>query len=1038
MPGAGSGRSRRGGIAFPPLLSAVRWRLGASVSLLVVAVLAVFTAAAGPLFLATADVEVLHTQLNSAGSAQTAFQVSNRSATVNSLAKLVPVPGRVRSHGLDALFGQPVYTEDHGLTIGPFTNKVAADFVYRSGVCAHLHFIQGSCPSQMDQIAMTQRDATKLGLKLGQKLESRYQVSGIVAVGNSNAPYWMGDNFFQFAPAYLSPSGNTLPALDAFFATKATLDQLPSVGSVQFPLRVSRTLPDGVPQLRSQENRLSYLLRTRYGYTVTSGLNSVLNAYDKQASDVAAIVGVVALQLILLVLFVLYVLVARTAVSRRSEVALAKLRGASLLSLLVMGIAEPALILLISLPVGLILAYIAMEFVSRLGLHAAPVPFSLLALLAALAAFCSGIIATAAGSRKLLSRPLVDELRASEDKPNPAVRAAGEGVALALAAAGLVELATAGALSGSHPNPVALFAPGLIAMGLAVPCARLLPAACAYLVRRTRNSRRIATGLAVRQVIRRPAALRQVLILTVAVGLSAFAVIGWSVAARNRTIRADFDLGAARVVQVQVPPAVNLVNAVRQADPSGHYAMAVMESRQANSLLLAVDASRLGTVAYWPKDLSRTSLRRIVRWLSPKLLPPLVLSGQEISLTADLSQTVSPPPDLVVNMLDSGGNAQEADFGYLSQGSHQYSASLPPACALGCRVISVEPVWTPPQVETAQGSAVFDYQLPIYVPPPSATYTVALSQMEQMSGGRSKPLNPRVYDTSYWGSNSSGAKIQGTGSSLVMSIHDNADDDVSPGGVPAPLPTRLHAVSTVASQAADPVTNTIDDFDGYPLHVNTSPQVVALPNLGSQGDLMNLQTAQEAERGTPLFTESYVWEAPHAPPRILARLKHEGVSVLNVTTPGPAVTRYNQGGLGLGYQFFVFAAGAAAALAVATTILSFFLSARRRSFELAVLRAMGVSRQTLSRALLAEQCLVLIPGLIFGIAAAIIAGLVALPAVPEFGSNSGQPPLQLGLPALAIAVLGLVFLVILVASAFLAGRVALGQVDMAELRMELH
>ncbi|MGH7666762.1 MAG: ABC transporter permease [Candidatus Dormibacteria bacterium] len=1019
-------------VAFPPILAALRWRTASSAALLAVAVLAIFTAAAGPLFLGAADTEVLHTQLTQAGPSQTAVSVANPTPGANSTAAFGRLDALARQLGLNRWYEAPVYTQDYGALV----SSNHADLVYRTGVCDHLHFISGSCPSSVGKIAMSDRDARRLKVKVGDLVDvpgaGQLRVSGITSVPRLGGAYWLGNDFFQFSPPSLKP----LPSLDAFFATAATLATLPSVATAQYPLRVASTAPATVPNLRAAETSFAHLSRTRYSFTVSSPLGGVLDSYNHQASDVAAIVGVVALQLILLTLFVLYVLVARTAVARRSEVALAKLRGASLASLLVMGISEPALILLLALPIGLILAFLAIELASGIALHGAPVPFSLLALLAGLAAFASGLVAIVAGSRRLLSRPLVDELRAAEEHPSQVARAAWEGAALALAAAGLLELGTAGVLTGSNPNPIALFAPGLIAVGMAVPGARLLPVACAFLVRRTRYSRFLGTGMAVRQAIRRPAALRQVLILTVAVALSAFAIIGWSVAGTNRTLRADFDLGAARVVQVSVPQSVNLVEAVRRADPSGRYAMAAMESKQANAMLLAVDVSRLRRVAYWPRTISRTSVKAIVNWLNAKLLPPLLLTGTEVRLTADLSPGISPPPDLVLNLLDSGGNAQEADFGYLGVGSHTYTASLPSACAGGCRVTSLSPVWTPIQTLPPTSTNPYSFVNPTYYVAPHAAYSVTISGMGQLLGGTFEPLDARIYRTGYWGTTSSHAKVLGSGSALTLVVEDSVNDAVVPGAVPGPLPRVLHAVSTDASQPADPVTNTINDFDGTPLRVNSSPQVVALPSLGDSGDLMSLSTAMEAERGVPLFTKSYVWLAPGAPSHVLRRLVAEGLTVESVSTPAATISGYNAGGLGLGYQFFVFAAAAAAALAVATTVLSFFLSARRRAFELAVLRALGVPNRTLRRSLITEQALVLIPGLLLGIAAAVVAGVVALPSVPEFGSNSGQPPLDLSLPALPLLALGLVFLALLVSAAVVTAQVAVRRVDLTQLRME--
>ena len=170
-----------------------------------------------------------------------------------------------------------------------------------------------------------------------------------------------------------------------------------------------------------------------------------------------AIVAVVALQLVLLTLFVLYVLVARTANASQLEVAFAKLRGARLFPLVMVGLGEPLAVLTVALPLGLIVALFATELASRAMLENAPLTFPPLAPLAALAAYGGGLAATLAGGRRILTRRLLDELRAVETLPSPSARAAWDGAGLALAIAGMVELVTLGVLNSGSPQSLGHF-----------------------------------------------------------------------------------------------------------------------------------------------------------------------------------------------------------------------------------------------------------------------------------------------------------------------------------------------------------------------------------------------------------------------------------------------------------------------------------------------------------------------------------------------------------------------------------------------------
>jgi hypothetical protein len=82
-------------------------------------------------------------------------------------------------------------------------------------------------------------------------------------------------------------------------------------------------------------------------------------------------------------------------------------------------------------------------------------------------------------------------------------------VAVAIAGVAFVEVAAAGVSNGSHTDPLAAFAPGLLAFGVGVLAARLLPLTCRWAIALTRHSRRVATALAVRRLGRRAGRFRR-------------------------------------------------------------------------------------------------------------------------------------------------------------------------------------------------------------------------------------------------------------------------------------------------------------------------------------------------------------------------------------------------------------------------------------------------------------------------------------------------------------------------------------------------
>ena len=88
-----------------------------------------------------------------------------------------------------------------------------------------------------------------------------------------------------------------------------------------------------------------------------------------------------------------------------------------------------------------------------------------------------------------------------------------------------------------------------------------------------------------------------------------------------------------------------------------------------------------------------------------------------------------------------------------------------------------------------------------------------------------------------------------------------------------------------------------------------------------------------------------------------------------------------------------------------SALVTVFLDARRRAYELTMLRVAAVDGRTLRRAQLLEQLAALLPGLVLGLATGLVATVLVLGSIPEFVSSRGEPPLQLGLPFLPFAML---------------------------------
>ncbi|MGH9297079.1 MAG: FtsX-like permease family protein, partial [Acidimicrobiales bacterium] len=597
---------------------AIRWRLGTSVVFFLVGAAAVAAASAGPIYLAAADQSVVNDVLAAAppaskGLTLTALAGTSASITPGTLRSLASkVPGGTGSTGRTR-FGSPLLTVD--------VSSGAAEVVSRTGVCQQLKMISGHCPAAMGDTVLSSRSAHFLHLDVGSVLTpASKQHSGrpLKVVGIYEPPadsaanaYWWGANYFPYG----APYGRYNQLLDAEFVSFATAEseaeKLASSDWIQLPLR-SQISASAAPRVEADLAAYDSRLRHR-DVGVASGLTGLLGNAAAEEHEIREVVAVISLELVLLALLVLYSVAAANSAERQSDIAIAELRGHSRRSVAFMALREPAVLLAAAAPLGLFGGWLAVMLASSsLFAPGVSVKVDSLSVAVAVAALIAGFLASVLGARGLLRPSRAEEGRAESERRAARSATLLDVMVLALGVAAIVELVG----SRSAQDPLAAFAPALIALVAGVLAARLLPFAAGLLVRATRWSRHIATSLATRSLMRRRSLSRRMLALAIAAGLLTFSVAGVAVSSANRRTQSQFSLGAPVVLSVQAPLGVDLVQAVRKADPSGHEAMAVAKVSSPNGVTLGVDSSRLASVGAWPTETSSCScLGKFVRYL---------------------------------------------------------------------------------------------------------------------------------------------------------------------------------------------------------------------------------------------------------------------------------------------------------------------------------------------------------------------------------------------------------------------------------------
>jgi len=133
------------------LLAAIRGllhRAGISLNILLVAVVAVAAVTIGPAYFAAAQSSVLQDTVGQASAAGRGLEVS-QSGPVDAVTGVAQQAQGLLAHYLGGvptltrLFGPPVTAAETTVQAGGQT----VPLVYRSGVCAHLRFTSGHCPS---------------------------------------------------------------------------------------------------------------------------------------------------------------------------------------------------------------------------------------------------------------------------------------------------------------------------------------------------------------------------------------------------------------------------------------------------------------------------------------------------------------------------------------------------------------------------------------------------------------------------------------------------------------------------------------------------------------------------------------------------------------------------------------------------------------------------------------------------------------------------------------------------------------------------
>jgi hypothetical protein len=980
------------------------FRRGLSLAVLVLASLVVGGAVTGPLFLRSAGESVLRDTLDQSlpvgrivsdqisGTAhQQPLTVVERFNAARlkgfpTLARLLDPP--VASLKMNAIAGSPGITGD------------SAPLVYRQGVCAHVHLVQGQCAEKPGSVMVSATSAGSQNWTVGAPLlinGVRVTIAGIYAPLDPVGDYWAGRPYFA-AFSGSGMAGSSGGSLDAVFAPLATVQAQPAnivaTGTVDRSLDLARIRLTDVPSLMTELPAYS-AGGTVSAAAVADVLQQATEIKDKLLSPVVVVMA----QLLLLCWLILFLVTANAAEARGPEVALAKLRGVPAGRTVAFGLLDTLLLVALAVPIGLGLGYLGVTALASLHLApGTPVVVTSGAWLAAAGAGAGAAVAAVLAGSRTLRRPVVEQWRRATRQAKARSWVIDAVVVLA-AVAGLFALIRGGVIGSSGPKVLALVAPGLVVLAVALLGSRVLPVLCRAAYGPTRRRGRLGGFLAVRQLGRRPSTLRLALVLAVAFGLVAFGVDAWSVASSNAHDRAWTETGAAQVLTVNPAPGQDLEAIVDRLDPSGREATVVRESIDFSNgppvWLLAVQPDRFAHVAFWRSDFGQPPLATLTARLTQQVAPAVSLTGDALQVTLDASRlSAQGPPILVADFAQIGGGLTSTTLGQVRAGRQTLRGPLP-CTTQGCRLIGLH----------------LERPTATFFPMSGRLVVTALGTRDQ-GGWHTTDANLALANG--WRATGGGAKAPAaTSGGLQLDMSAALADQ--PTWHVNDEPVSLPALMTTSLGGQDHAVG----LDGSTLAVHPVATGPALPGGFGRVIIVDGTYAVRAAANAPTIATQTVWLTPAVAATFPAKLEKAGVTILSTQSAAQQSALYSRQGPMLAILLFLAGSFLGALLAAGGAVLNLHLTGRRRTYELAAMSALGVRRAALLASLFAEQGLLLVFGVVVGALAGLVGAVLALPSVPEFADQPSAPPMLYGLhtvPVLLAVSVAIVVLAVVVAA----------------------
>jgi putative ABC transport system permease protein len=869
-------------------------------------------------------------------------------------------------------------------TIGIEHSLLYADrFVFRQDVCSHVRMVTGRCQVSEGEVIIGVATAKRLGLAGGDAIVLQaakfnddvrapaYVADGqpkkLVIAGTYRVPapeetYWGNHGYFTAVPG-LGPG-------EPIFSDSVTLNAMDhgntdmAIDGTAGPRALS---PDHLGALRAGlANLVTNSPDLGPSIQITTSMPALLERIDDGRTAAGLLVPVLAVPLVLLACFSIFLAVGYGTQGRQPELAVVALRGARWWMRWWLATGENLTAVLAGAVAGCVAGQLLVNAVAAARFPGAGVATDWSSLRYAPYAALAAVLAAVLAQRRQLLSPVADLLRRNPTSASGPRALAVEAVVLLLAVVAGVQLA----LSGGTLTGIGLLAPAFIVLALALIAARLLLPVVTRYAGRALGRGHLGLALAAFQLSRRPGAQRLFALLVATVAVAGYATCAVDVADRGRAMQASLGVGADRVLDLGPVFRSQLLNAVRTVDPQGKYAMAV--TRLANSganepIGLAVDSTRLAAVADWPSG--GPSATEVASELRPAAPDPVIFAGEDVTVDATGTGIESGKEmRLAVAVSSTAGLGDSVvQLGEVHDGPFTYQQRVP-TCVKGCRLNGIS---------LAVGSTSF-----------GITGQVVINSLGTVNPAVTAVPAAQLSDPSRWRLPQFG-RLAADPAGLKVTLN-------APGGLPGgawiqPADAPLPLPAAYAGPA--PVADSITGAGGGPLAVKLVGHLSAVPRLGRNATLVDLEWADRLATDAGQAVMPQVWLNANAPADIIDRLSAQGLTVTGDTQSALTRRQLDQQGPALSLWFYLLAGALSVLLGGGALVLAAAVDRDRRVEDLSALRGQGLSRARVGWATLWTYPILVAIAAVVGLATALIAWLATGWALPLAGVNPPDLPL---------------------------------------------